>query len=154
MSWVAGFRNAMHREPIIIWSFIIGGVGAWMKVHKEEGARLNLSGIVPSPSLNRVLNSSYRFGSSPGGASDTGSAGVRTASAHGPTAHQPDHRAAREAVMMPPDLIMFVHIHMNMHCLVLSPLPSARFANFYIVTPLPFPCTSLFRCAANLQRSH
>lgn len=27
MSYTAAFRNAMHQEPIIVWSCIIGGIG-------------------------------------------------------------------------------------------------------------------------------
>jgi hypothetical protein len=27
MTWAATFRGLLHREPIIVWSFMIGGVG-------------------------------------------------------------------------------------------------------------------------------
>lgn len=29
MSFLGGFKTLMHQEPVIVWSFIIGGIGEY-----------------------------------------------------------------------------------------------------------------------------
>lgn len=36
MTLFASFRTAVHREPIIMWSFIIGGIGEWPDSYRES----------------------------------------------------------------------------------------------------------------------